>query len=160
MDKSKVEAILQWKELRNIKQLRVFLGLSGYYRRFIGKYATIAATLTDLLKKDCFQQSDTAQAAVLQLNDAIASALVLQLPDFQQPFILETDASGIGIGAVLSQNNHPIAYFSRKLTPNMQRQYAYVRELFVVIEAVGKFRHYLIGHKFIIRTDQEALKHL
>lgn len=66
----------------------------------------------------------------------------------------------MGIGAVLNHNSHPIAYFSRKLTTHMQKHSAYVRELFALTEAVGKFRYYLMGHKFIIRTDQEALKHL
>lgn len=76
------------------------------------------------------------------------------------PFVLETDASGLGIGAILSQQNHPIAYFSKKLTPCMQKKSAYVRELYVVTESVNKFRHYLLGHPFTIKTDQEALKHL
>lgn len=97
-------------------------------------YATIASPFIDFLKKDCFQWSDISQTTFLQLKKAIASAPVLQLPDFQQPFILETDDFGIGIGLVLSQNKHLIAYFSKKLTPDMQRQSDYVRELFVVTE--------------------------
>jgi len=84
----------------------------------------------------------------------------LSLPDFALPFIVETDASGLGIGVVLSQVGHPIAYFSKKLSPRMQRQYAYVRELYAIIEAVAKFRHYLVGHYFIIRIDHRSLKHL
>lgn len=75
-------------------------------------------------------------------------------------FVLETDASGTGIGAVLSQANHHIAYFSKQLSPRMQKQSASVRELFTVAEAMAKIRHYLLGHKFIIRTDQQSLKAL
>ena len=96
------------------------------------------------------QATNTFQA----LKDAITSAPVLRLPDFSKPFTLETDAPGVGIGAALSQNWHPIAFFSKRLSDRMQHQSAYVRELYAVTEAVQKFRHYLIGHRFIIRTDQ------
>lgn len=121
MEKSKVEAILRWPSPTNIKQLRGFLGLSGYYRRFIHHYASIAHPLTELLKKDKFQWDSKAQDAFQKLKDNITSAPVLKMPDFSNPFILETDASGVGIGAVLSQERHPIAYFSKKLTDAMQK---------------------------------------
>jgi hypothetical protein len=94
------------------------------------------------------------------LKSAITSAPVLVLPDFSQPFVLETDASNSGIGAVLSQQGHPIACFSKKLGPNVQKQSAYVREFRAIAEELAKFRHYLLGHKFIIRTDQQSLKAL
>lgn len=160
MENSKVDAILQWPVPVNVKQLRGFLGLSGYYRRFIANYASVAHPLTELLKKDAFQWNDEAQKAFQELKHRITIAPVLKLPDFSEKFILETDASGLGIGAVLGQGRHPIAFFSKKLTPAMQKQSAYIRELYAVTEAVNKFRHYLIGQQFIIRTDQEALKHL
>jgi hypothetical protein len=160
MDKLKVQAVIDWPIPKNLKQLRGFLGLTGYYRRFIKSYATIAAPLTDLLKKDSFQWSDVAAEAFHHLKHAITSAPVLVLPDFSKPFILETDASGIGIGAVLSQAGHPIAYFSKKLGPTSQKQSAYLREFRAITEALAKFRHYLLGHKFVIRTDQQSLKSL
>lgn len=96
----------------------------------------------------------------MNLKKAITEAPVLSLPDFSQPFILETDASGIGVGAVLGHNGHPIAYYSKKLAPRMQKQSAYTRELLAITEALAKFRHYLLGNKFIIRTDQRSLKSL
>jgi len=74
------------------------------------------------------------------------------------PFVLETDASRLGIGAVLMQDGHPVAYFSQKLSSRMHKQSAYVRELFAVTQAMAKFRHYLLGHRFIIRTDHRSLK--
>lgn len=160
MDNSKVQAILQWPIPGNLKQLRGFLGLSGYYRRFIRNYASLAKPLTELLKKDNFHWTVAATDAFAKLKLAVTTAPVLQLPDFSQPFTLETDASGLWIGAVLSQSKHPIAYFSKKMSPRMQSQSAYIRELYAVTEAVTKFRHYLIGHKFIIKTDHQALKHL
>lgn len=93
-------------------------------------------------------------------KNAIVFYFVLKLHDFIVPVILETNASASGIGVVLSQCNHTIAYFFRKWTPHMQKQSAYVRELFALIEVVGKFRYYLTEHKSAIKTDQEALKHL
>lgn len=88
MDKMKVEAILKWSVPTNLKQLKGFLGLSGYYRWFIHKYATMAAPLTELLKKDSFMWSIIAQEAFTKLKSAVASALVLKFPDFSQIFIL------------------------------------------------------------------------
>lgn len=114
-------AILQWAEPKTIEQLRGFMGLSGYYRRFIHNYATIASPLTNILKKNSFSWTIIAQTAFSKLKEAIATASVLSLPNLTQTFVLETDASGSGIGNVLHQNNHPIAYFSKKLTPMMQK---------------------------------------
>jgi hypothetical protein len=85
---------------------------------------------------------------------------VLALPNFDQTFILETDASGSGVGAVLHQNGHPIAFFSKKLAPRMQKKSAYFREMLAMSEAIAKFRHYLLGSRFIIRTDQKSLRSL
>ena len=139
--------------------MRGFLGLTGYYGRFVKNYASIVGPLTDLLKKNSFQWSDSASQAFLQLKKAMTSTPMLVIPNFREPFVLETDASGSGIGALLSQSQHPIAYFFKKLSPRMQKQSTYTRE-FYAITAMAKFRHYLLGHKFIIRTDQKSLKEL
>lgn len=115
-DPTKLEAMTAWPKPKNIKQLQGFLGLTGYYRRFIAHYALIAAPLTDLLKKDAFAWSPEAEESFRELKEAMTSASVLRLPDFDCPFCVET-ASDTGIGAVLLQENHPIAYFSKKLGP-------------------------------------------
>jgi len=94
------------------------------------------------------------EQAFKKLKEVVTTTPVLALPDFTLPFVLETDASSIGVGAVLSQNKHPIAFFSKKMSPTMQRQSTYTRELFVITEAIAKFRHYLLGKKFIIKSDQ------
>jgi len=160
MDKEKVQAVLEWQQPQTIKQLWGFLGHTRYYCRFIKGYAAIATPLTDLLKKEAFHWSDKAKQAFQQLKKAITCQLVLVLPNFELPFEIETDASSIGIGAILKQGKHPIAYFSKKLSPAMQKQSAYTREFYAITEAIAKFRHYLLGKKFIIKTDQQSLKSL
>ena len=122
MDATKVQAVLEWPTPLNIKQLRGFLGLTGYYRRFIKGYAKLAAPLTDLLKKEAFKWTSEAETTFVQLQKVMTSAPVLALPNFQLPFILETNASDTGIGAVLHQNGHPIAFFSKKLAPRVQKK--------------------------------------
>ena len=160
MEKDKVSAMLDWPTPSTVKQLRGFLGLTGYYRRFIKGYASLASPLTDLLRKDGFSWSSQAEHAFFALKTAITTAPVLALPDFSKPFSLETDASGSGIGAVLSQGGYPIAYFSKKLSNRLQQQSAYTREFYAITQAMAKFRHYLMGHQFIIKTDQKSLKDL
>lgn len=130
MDNSKLEAIQQWPQPNTLQQLRGFLDLTVYYRRFVKNYGKIVATFSDLLKRDCFKWSQAATTSFCQLRKTLITAPVLDAPNFKISFILETDASGSGIGVVLSQESHPIAFFSRKLSPIMQQQSAYARELF------------------------------
>lgn len=157
---AKVTAIQQWPTPKNIRGLRGFLGLAGFYRRFIRGYATIAAPLNQLLKKDQFGWSHDAQLAFEALKRAVSQAPVLILPDFTLPFTVETDASSVGMGAVLSQQNHPIAFFSKPFCPKLLRASTYVRELHAITAAVKKWRQYLLGHPFIILTDHRSLKEL
>ncbi|KAF5775135.1 putative nucleotidyltransferase, Ribonuclease H [Helianthus annuus] len=160
VDPSKIEAILQWPTPSNVKEVRAFLGLTGYYRRFIHNYATIAGPLTDLLRKDAYAWTDTTKSAFTKLKQLLGSTPVLRLPDFSKPFTLETDASGTGIGAILSQDKHPLAYFSKKLCPRMQQASTYHREMYAITQAIAKWRQYLLGNKFTILTDQQSLKNL
>ena len=157
---AKVEAIQQWPIPKTLKALRGFLGLTGFYRRFIQGYASIAAPLTHLLKKDSFGWNDDAQLAFDTLKRVLSQAPVLILPNFTLPFTVETDASGVGMGAVLSQQNHPIAFFSKPFCPKLLNSSTYVRELFAITAAVKKWRQYLLGHSFVILTDHRSLKEL
>lgn len=159
-DPSKVEAMNNWPQPKNLKQLCGFLGLTGYYRRFVAGYATIAAPLTELLKKDSFVWGEKATIAFECLKQAMMKTPALQLPDFGKTFVVETDASNVGIGGVLMQEGHLIAFFSKKLGPRSMAASTYHRELRAVVEAVTKWRQYLLGRPFIIRTDHKSLREL
>lgn len=159
-DPNKVKAVRDWPQPDNLKQLRGFLGLAGYYRRFVKGFGGIARPLTALTKKDSFGWSAEAQSAFEELKFTLCTAPVLALPDFSKQFVVETDACGRGIGAVLMQDGHPIAYISRHLKGKQVNLSIYEKELLVVVFAVQKWRHYLLHDHFVIRTDQRSLKYL
>ena len=120
----------------------------------------LAAPLTSLLTKEEFHWTVEADVAFNKLKHAMTHSPVLALPDFTKPFVVETDASGSGIGAVLSQGRHPIAFFSKQFCPKLLSSSTYVRELATITIAVKKWRQYLLGHHFIILTDHRSLKEL
>ncbi|XP_061361231.1 uncharacterized protein LOC133305112 [Gastrolobium bilobum] len=159
-DPEKVQAVKEWPTPSSTTQVRAFLGLSGYYRRFIRQYAKIAAPLTDLLTKGKFTWTTAAAEAFDCLKKKLVEAPILVLPNFNIPFVLETDASGTGIGAVLLQEGRAVAYYSSKLSKRMQQQSTYIREMFAITSAVAKWRQYLLGSQFIIRTDHKSLHNL
>ncbi|GJX58361.1 retrotransposon-related protein [Tanacetum coccineum] len=159
-DPSKIEAIKNWPVPSNLKQLRGFLGLTGYYRRFIKRYAMVSQPLTALLKKNSFQWSNVAEVAFEHLKRAMMEASVLRLPDFDQEFVVETDASGTGIGAVLCQNGHPLAYLSKTLAIKHQALSTYEKEFMAVVAALEKWKGYLLDRHFKIKTDHFSLKYL
>ena len=152
--------MVDWPTPASTTNLHGFLGLTGFYRHFIRHYALIAAPLTKLLRKDQFLWTSESQEAFDKLKHAMTHAPVLLPPDFSIPFTLETDASGFAMGTVLAQNHHPIAFFSKLFCPRLQRSSTYERELHAITAAVCKWRHYLLGHPFVILTDHQSLKEL
>jgi hypothetical protein len=117
MDLAKVQAIHDWPVPRSARAVWGFLGFVGYYRKFIHNYGTLAAPLTGLLKKEGFSWSTEAVVAFEDLKTAMTAAPVLAMPNFAKPFVVECDTSSHGFGAVLIQDGHPIAFFSRPVAP-------------------------------------------
>lgn len=161
-DPKKIETIQKWPTPKNVHEVRSFLGLSSFYRKYVKNYSRIALPLTILTRKrTSFCWSESQQRAFDTLKNILTHAPVLQLPDFAQPFfIVVTDASGSGIGAVLMQNDHPIAFESRKLKPSETNYSVYDKELLAVVHALDIWKHYLMGSEVLIKTHQQAIKHL
>ncbi|RLN36021.1 polyprotein [Panicum miliaceum] len=160
-DPKNVTAVQQWPVPMNVKEVRGFFGLAGYYRKFVKGFGMLSKPLTELLKKNHpFVWSHEQQEAFEVLKVALTSAPVLALPDFKKQFVVETDASEKGIGAVLMQDGHPLAYLSRALGPKTQGLSTYEKECMAILIAVDHWRTYLQGAEFVIRTDQQSLVHL
>jgi hypothetical protein len=160
-DPSKIQAIADWRVPSSIKELRSFLGLAGYYRKFIRHFGIICQPLHALLKKGVLFVWTSDQSLAFQtLKKALTSAPVLALPDFSVPFTVETDASDSGVGAVLMQRGHPLAFFSKALGPKGRGLSTYEKEFMAVLCAVQQWRSYLQQGEFVILTDHQSLAQL
>ena len=154
----KIEAIKNFKKLENVKDVQSFLGLAGYYRKFIKNFSSIAKPLTKLTQKDIiFDWTPNCEKAFYDLKHALTTAPVLKFPNFKEQFLLTTDASNQGLGAVLSQNGHPCLFISRTLNKAEENYTTSEKELLVIVWAMKRLRQYLLGNKFKIQTDHRAL---
>ncbi|KAL5583538.1 hypothetical protein UlMin_015980 [Ulmus minor] len=161
VDPSKIKAVLQWEQPRNVSEIRSFLGLAGYYRRFVENFSRIFVPLTQLTKKEVkFIWDDQCEATFQELKKRLTSAPIVTIPNSKEPYTVYTDASGTGLGCVLMQHGKVVAYASRQLKPHEQNYPTYDLELAAVIFALKIWRCYLYGAKFEIFTDHKSLKYL
>ena len=161
MDPTKFKEVLDWKPPKSVHQIRSFLGLAGYYRRFIPDFSKIAKPMTELLKKGIkFSWSEKCEEAFHKLRNLLTSAPILAQPDNSKHFDVYCDASGIGLGCVLMQENRPIAYASRALRPHEKNYPTHDLELAAVVHAQKIWRHYLMGAHCNIYTDHKSLKYI
>ena len=161
-DPEKIQAVSEWPVPCSVKEVRSFLGFANYYRRFIEGFSTVAAPLHHLTNKDVtFKWIEECQIAFDTLKQKLVDSPLLSYPVADTTFILDTDASNVGIGAVLSQDvdglEKVVAYGSQVLS-NSQRNYCTtMKELLAVVVFIGKFKHYLYGRHFVVRTDHASL---
>ena len=161
VDKEKIKAIVEWPTPKNANEVRSFHGLASFYRRFVKDFSTIASPLNEIVKKDVgFHWGEKQQVAFDTLKSKLTQSPILALPNFERAFELECDASGVGIGAVLIQDNRPIAYFSEKLKGAQLNYSVYDKELYALVRALQTWQHYLWPREFVIRSDHESLKYL
>jgi len=160
VDPAKIEAMMNWPTPQNIHDTRSFHGLASFYRRFIKGFSTIIAPLTDCLKGGVFRWTEKAQLSFDEIKRMLSQAPILSLPDFNKVFEVHCDASNVGIGAVLSQEGKPIAYFSEKLNDCRKKYSTYDKELYALIQALRHWRHYLIHKEFLLFSDHDALKYI
>jgi hypothetical protein len=152
---------MDWKPPKSVHQIRSFLGLAGYYRRFIPDFSGVVKPMTELLKKGVkFAWSEECDKAFHTLREHLTSTPVLTQPDMSKPFEVFCDASGTGLGCVLMQENRVIAYASRALRPHEKNCPTHDLELAAVVHALKLWRHYLMGNRCNIYIDHKSLRYI
>ena len=160
-DPSKIKAIQEWEPPKNVTEIQSFLGLAGYYKRFMKDFSTVARPLTALLKKNMpFQWNEKCQHSFERLKEALITAPILALPTESGDYVVYTDASRQGLGCVLMQTGRVIAYASRQLRPHEMNYPTHDLELAAIVHALKIWRHYLYGETFTIFTDHKSLKYI
>jgi hypothetical protein len=161
VDPSKIDSVKNWRTPETPTEVRQFLGLAGYYRRFIENFSKIAQPLTQLTQKDRpYVWGDKQEEAFQILKDRLCNAPILSLPEGSEDFVVYCDASGQGLGCVLMQRGKVIAYASRQLKVHEKNYTTHDLELGAVVFALKCWRHYLYGTKSVIYTDHKSLQHI
>ncbi|RDX67509.1 Retrovirus-related Pol polyprotein from transposon 17.6, partial [Mucuna pruriens] len=151
VDEGKVKVIQDWPTPKIVGEVRIFHGLASFCRRFVKYFITLQTPLNEIESQEIVFQA---------LKERLTQAQTLILPNFAKSFELECDASNDGIGIVIFQEGHPIAYFSEKLKGAQLNYFTYDRELYALVTALQTCQHYLLPKVFVIHGDHEALKHL
>ncbi|KAK1663700.1 hypothetical protein QYE76_051859 [Lolium multiflorum] len=161
VDPAKIKTVTEWKAPTTQTEVRAFLGLAGYYRRFVEGFSSIARPMTQLLKKDKkFEWTDKCEESFQQLKSRLTTAPILIMPDITKPFDVYCDASKIGLGCVLMQEGKVISYLSRQLKQHEQNYPTHDLELAAVVLALKVWRHYLMGNRCEIYSDHKSLKYI
>ncbi|KAL0448891.1 UNVERIFIED_CONTAM: Gag-Pol polyprotein [Sesamum latifolium] len=159
MDPKKVQAIEEWQPPSDVHDLCSFLGLANYYWHFVKGYSEIARPMMDLLKKtETWNWTPQCQEFFDNLKRAMVTDHVLALPDMSKSFVVETDTSDFALGGVLMQDDHLVAFESRKLKDIEWRYSVHEKELLVVVHCLRLWRHYLLGSPFVVKTDNTAYR--
>jgi glycosylphosphatidylinositol transamidase (GPIT) subunit GPI8 len=160
MDPDKVEVIKNWPSLKSIVEVRSFHGLTSFYKKFIRYFSGISAPMMDTVKKrhKYFHWTQEVEKSFNLLKRKITEQLILVLPDFSKTFQVKCDARGFSIGAILSQYDRSITYFSKKLNEEKVNYSTYEKEFYAFIQALKKWRHYLIPKEFVLYSDNHALQ--
>jgi hypothetical protein len=157
---SKVKEVLDWKPPTTVSKVQSFLGLAGYYRRFILNFSKIVKPVTELLKKESkYVWSDACDEAFKLLKKLLTTSPMLAQPDTDKPFNVNCDASGTGLGGVLIQEGRVISYSSRQLRRHEEHYPIHDLELATVVMALRTWRHYLLGNMVHIYMDHKSLKY-
>ncbi|KAK1609543.1 hypothetical protein QYE76_033216 [Lolium multiflorum] len=161
VDPAKIKTVAEWQAPTTQTEVRAFLGLAGYYRRFVEGFSSIARPMTQLLKKDKkFDWTDKCEESFQKLKTRLTTAPILIMPDITKPFDVYCDASKIGLGCVLMQGEKVISYLSRQLKQHEQNYPAHDLELAAVVLALKVWRHYLMGNRCEIYSDHKSLKYI
>lgn len=158
MDPEKVQAIQNWPTPRSIFEVRSFHGLASFYRKFIRGFSQVCAPILETIKevKQRFRWTEAADRNFNLLKKKITEEPILALPNFEKVFQVETDASGVAVGVVLSQEKRTIAYFSKKLNDAKKKYSSYDKEFYAIVLALKKWRHYLLPKEFVLYSDNHA----
>jgi len=159
-DPEKVRTIVEWTTPSSVHDVCSFHGLVTFYRRFIRGFSTVVAPITDCIRNGTFEWTKAADKAFLELKDKMTHAPILRLPDFTKVFEVTCDTSGVGIGRVLSQEYHPVAFFSEKLNEAKLKYSTYDKEFYAIVQDLRYWRHYLQPQEFVLFSDHEALRFL